>query len=96
MKCRFLQIVLLMQVILWVCAYVNNVQYITNFCHNMVLLIYLIVQPSVFIANVRVALCPVRRAEMEITNRIKQLGGKESPTAALRELECVYLHPDST
>ena len=38
----------------------------------------------------------LRRAEMEITNRIKQLGGKESPTAALRELECGHLLPDTT
>lgn len=31
----------------------------------------------------------VRRLETEIGNKIRQLGGKESPLQALRQLECV-------
>ena len=36
---------------------------------------------------------PSRRLENEITNKIRQMGGRESPTALLRELECAALLP---
>jgi len=34
---------------------------------------------------------PACRLEAEITNKIRMMGGKESPTALLRELECAAL-----
>jgi len=36
---------------------------------------------------------PLRRLENEITNKIRQMGGRESPTALLRELECAAFLP---
>ena len=38
---------------------------------------------------------PARRLEVEISNKIRQLGGKESPIQAMRELECAPLPADA-